>query len=104
MNEYDRLLRLSERLQSEYPDGTRVMSLCMGEDMHRIPDGTKGTIYHIDSMAQIHVNWDNGSTVPINPEVDSFRTLTAAELAEEQAEKEAQNESPDEDEAPTMSM
>ena len=106
MNEYDRLLRLSERLKAEYPVGTRVMCLCMGEDMHRIPDGTKGTIFHIDSMAQIHVKWDNGSGVPLNPDVDSFRTLTAAELAEEQAQQEnpTEDEGQDEGEAPVMSM
>jgi hypothetical protein len=86
MNEYDRLLRLSKRLSESYPKGTRVMCLSMGEDMHRIPDGTKGTVFHVDSMSQIHVNWDNGSGVPLNPDVDSFRTLTAAEIAEEQTQ------------------
>ena len=56
------------------------------------------------------MKWDNGRSLGICTEVDSIRTLTAAELAEEQAEKEEQQENPtednapDEDEAPVMSM
>lgn len=35
MNEWDRLHRQAERYKAEYPSGTRIMLLSMGEDIHR---------------------------------------------------------------------
>lgn len=49
-------------------------------------------------MAQIHMEWDNGRTLPLNSDEDSFRKLTAEELTEEQ------NDGMDEDNAPVMGM
>ena len=56
------------------------------------------------------MKWDNGRSLGICTEVDSIRTLTAAELAEEQAQQEnptvdeGEDEGHDEGEAPVMSM
>ena len=47
---------------------------------------------------KIFMHWDNGRTLPLNSDVDSFRKLTAEELAEEQ-----ENEI-DEDNGPVMGM
>lgn len=49
-------------------------------------------------MAQIHMKWDNGRTLPLNSDEDAFRTLTDEELAEEQ------NNGMDESSAPVMGM
>ena len=52
------------------------------------------------------MKWDNGRTLSLCSDADSFRTLTAAELAEEQAQQEnpTVDEGQDEGEAPVMSM
>lgn len=70
--------------------------------------GTRGTVDHVDDGGNIHMKWDNGRTLSLCSDADSFRTLTAAELAEEQAERQqdspTEDEGQDEDEAPVMSM
>lgn len=60
-------------LKQQYKEGTRVILYNMaGEDM---PVGLKGTIKLVDGIGQIHVNWDNGSTLPINTELDTFSII-----------------------------
>lgn len=41
-------------------------------DPHPVPPHTAGTIKFVDDMKQIHVNWENGRTLAVIPEVDSF--------------------------------
>ena len=38
---------------------------------------------HVDDQANMHMKWDNGRTLALDPEHDSFRKLTKQELAEE---------------------
>ena len=64
MNEYERLRRQAEGLRSMYPPGTRVECLCMNDPFAPVPSGTKGSVMFVDDIAQIHVNWDNGSSLP----------------------------------------
>lgn len=60
-------------LKEQYKEGTRVILYNMaGEDMLI---GLKGTIKLVDDIGQIHVNWDNGSTLPINTELDTFSII-----------------------------
>lgn len=80
MNEYERLHRLAERHRETYPPGTRIMLLHMNDPYSPVESGTRGTVELIDSMAQIHMKWDNGRTLPLNSDEDSFRILTAEEL------------------------
>ena len=35
-------------------------------------DGLEGTVYNVDDIGQIHVRWDNGSSLALNYEEDSF--------------------------------
>ncbi len=98
MNEYERLRRLAERHRQSYPPGTRLMLLDMNDPYAPVPPYTKGTVAFIDDMAQIHMKWDNGRTLPLNSDEDAFRTLTDEELAEEQ------NNGMDESSAPVMGM
>lgn len=66
-----------------YPPGTRILMEHM-DDKFAVPDGTWGTVDHVDDAGQIHMRWDNGRTLAIVPQVDSFRKLTKDELAQEQ--------------------
>ena len=37
--------------------------------------GVCGTVVAVDDIGQLHVDWDNGSSLAINPEVDGFSLL-----------------------------
>lgn len=101
MNEYERLRRLTERHKQAYPPGTRLELIDMNDPYAPIPPGSRGTVKFIDDMAQIHMKWDNGRSLPLNSDEDSFRKLTQEELAEEQ---ETQDDGIDEDNSPVMGM
>lgn len=75
------------KLKQEYPHGTRIVLNYM-DDKWAVPPGTRGTVDHVDDAGQVHPIWDNGRTLAIVPEIDSFRKLTEQELREEQQLKE----------------
>ena len=64
-----------EYLKRQYPPGTRVLD-SMGDDPRPIPAGTKGTVIAVDDIGQLHVNFDNGRSLGICPEVDSFHKIS----------------------------
>lgn len=90
MSEWDRLYKQSQRIKEQYPVGTRIMLMHMGQDIRRIEDGTKGTVRLVDDIGTLFCNFDNGRRLGIIPEEDSFRKLTREELLEEQSEKTSQ--------------
>ena len=60
----------AERVSEEYMRGTRVvLSEMAGED--KMPKGLRGTVTSVDDIGQIHVAWDNGSSLALS-EGDSF--------------------------------
>ncbi len=63
-----------ERIKKTYPKGTRI-ELDFMDDIKALPVGTIGTVNHVDDIGQIHVLWDNGSTLPLNMEVDEFHII-----------------------------
>ena len=54
-----------------YPKGTKV-ELHHMDDPFAPPSGTKGTVMFVDDIGQIHVKWENGSSLALIPNVDSF--------------------------------
>ena len=58
-----------------YPKGTRIELIYMNDPYSPVPDGTKGTVTHVDDMGQIHMKWDNGRTLALVPQEDSFRKI-----------------------------
>mgnify|MGYP001154357764 CR=1 FL=1 len=89
MNEWDRLHRQAKRYKVEYPPGTRIMLLSMGEDVHRVKDNTRGTVLAVDDIG-------TGAMLGVIPGEDSFRKLTEEELAEEQEQDQDMDEDEDE--------
>lgn len=83
MQDFDRLNRIAKRLQERYHRGTRIVLLSMGNDPNPILPGTRGTVNVVDDIATVHCTFDNGRTLGIAYGEDSFRALTAEELAEE---------------------
>lgn len=67
-----------------YPPGTRLELIEMGDDPRPVASGTRGTVKVVDDMGSIHMQWDNGRTLALIPDEDRFRKLTQAEIAQEQ--------------------
>ena len=62
-----------EQLRKQYPKGTKLQMITMRNEKYHVPPGTVGEVTHIDDMGNIHICWQNGSSLAIIPEVDSFR-------------------------------
>lgn len=45
------------------------------EGERNMPSGLKGKVCYVDDAGQIHVNWENGSSLAVLPEVDSFHKI-----------------------------
>ena len=61
-------------LCEKYPTGTIVKLISMN-DVQSPPVGTIGEVTLIDDMGSVHVNWQNGSTLALIPDVDSWEIL-----------------------------
>ena len=65
-----------EFYKEHYPVGTRVQLDSMGDDPNPVPNGTKGTVSFVDDIGTVFVNFDNGRSLGICPEVDKFHKIT----------------------------
>lgn len=61
-----------EYYKKAYPVGTRIRLLHMEDPYSPIPDGMTGSVTHVDDMGTLHMKWDNGRSLGICPDVDSF--------------------------------
>ena len=86
---YRQLEQAAIRLRKQFPIGTRIELISMGDDPRPIEAGTRGTVRGVDDMASVMVDWDNGRGLSLVYGEDSFRALTMEEL---QAEKEAKEQ------------
>ncbi|MBO5065277.1 MAG: DUF4314 domain-containing protein [Clostridia bacterium] len=92
MSSFENMSRYAERMQKQYPEGTRLLLNSMNDPYAPVPPGTRGTVNFVDDAGQIHMKWDNGRTLAIVPSEDDFRKLTDEELAEEsEIEEESEN-------------
>ena len=83
MNNWTRLQEQARFYKDQYPPGTRLKLISMGEDIHRVPDNTRGTVKAVDDIGTLHCVFDNGRSLGLVPGEDHFRKLTEAELSEE---------------------
>lgn len=58
-------------IKKKYTKGMRVRLISMQGESY-MPCGIQGTISFVDDIGQIHVQWDNGSMLALNVDVDSF--------------------------------
>ncbi len=84
MIDSERTRRLAAMYKEEYPPGTRILLLRMGDDPRPVEDNTRGTVITVDDIGTLHCSFDNGRSLGVVPGEDSFRKLTSDELAEEQ--------------------
>ena len=67
-----------EKLREMYPEGTKIILQEMqGES--QMAKGLKGTVTHVDDAGQIHMRWENGSSLALNVEVDTFKKIEPEE-------------------------
>lgn len=65
---------LSYRQQNIEYKGKRIRCIHMNDE-YPVPDGTEGTVNHVDDLGTIHVNWDNGSTLGLVQGVDRYQFI-----------------------------
>lgn len=63
-----------EIIKQKYKSGMCVQLDYM-DDTHAPVIGTKGIIDYVDDAGQIHVNWENGSGLPLIPQEDRFHVV-----------------------------
>lgn len=51
-----------ERIKEKYPKGTPIRLYSM-EGEHTVPPGSRGVVDHVDDIGQIHMKWENGSSL-----------------------------------------
>ncbi len=54
--------------------GTKIRLINM-RDEPQMPFGLLGTVEFVDDANQIHVKWENGSSLALVPEVDQFEII-----------------------------
>ena len=62
------------QLREQFPAGTRVELVKM-DDPQALPVGTKGTVYGVDDIGNIMVEWDNGCGLSVAYGEDICRKL-----------------------------
>lgn len=61
-------------LREKYPAGTTVQLISM-DDKQAPPVGTIGEVQFVDDIGNVHVKWQNGSSLAMIPGVDSVAIL-----------------------------
>lgn len=74
MNEFSRLANVAKVNKTRYPIGTKIKLIYM-EDNYAVPSGTIGTVTCVDDIGQIHMKWENGSSLALNTNIDRFEVI-----------------------------
>lgn len=54
-----------EQIKKMYPEGTKIKLNYMKDNYNPVPNGTLGVVDHVDDAGQIHVKWENGSSLAL---------------------------------------
>lgn len=76
-----------ERVKEQYPKGTPIRLYSM-EGEQTVPPGSRGVVDHVDDIGQIHMKWENGSSLALNVEEDRFDIITQQDELCEKKEQE----------------
>ena len=71
--------------KAAYPAGIRIELNYLCNDERDMPKGLRGTVVGVDDQPALLMHWDNGRSLSIFPNEDSFRKLTKEEISQEQA-------------------
>ena len=67
-----------DQLRKKYTVGTKLQLLSMWNQTYPVLPGTVGEVTHIDDAGSIHMRWENGSSLALIPEIDSFQIVSEA--------------------------
>lgn len=68
--------------------GTVIQCNHMRDPSHPVPDGTRGIVEKVDDAGLVHVKWENGSGLNLDPLVDDFEVIEdELDLGENQQEE-----------------
>lgn len=70
-------MKLKE-IREMYPEGTQIVLTEMAGES-QMPYGLKGTVKFVDDAGQIHMSWENGSSLALNIYEDTFEKVAAPE-------------------------
>ena len=73
---------IPEKIRRNYTPGTRIVLDSMNTP-EAPPAGTKGTVTAVDDIGTIHVNWDDGSALPVMLIGDSCSAVDEIHVADE---------------------
>ena len=65
----------AEYYKKIYPAGTRIKLISMDDPYSPVKSGMTGTVIHVDDMGTLHMKWDNGRTLGLCPDMDSFTVI-----------------------------
>lgn len=77
-------------LKEKYTAGTKIRLNSMERELD-MPSGLEGEVYHVDDIGKIHMKWENGRTLPLNTETDSFSVITQENMQEVAKEERKMN-------------
>ena len=69
---------MAAKKNNDISKGARIKLIKMNDPYAPVPPGTLGTVKHIDSAGQLHMEWDNGRTLALVPGVDRFYVIPSA--------------------------
>ena len=78
-----------EAVKAAFPIGTRIKLNSLCNDEPGMPNGLRGTVVGVDDQPALMMKWDNGRTLSLLPDEDSFRKLTSEEIEAEIQEQES---------------
>ena len=64
-----------EQIKKMYPEGTKIKLNYMKDNYNPVPNGTLGVVDHVDDAGQIHVKWENGSSLALLYDEDDFEII-----------------------------
>ena len=64
-----------KQLRKMYPAGTKIQLISMRDEKYPVLPGTIGEVVHVDDLGNVHMKWQNGSSLALIPEVDSFKVV-----------------------------
>lgn len=67
-----------EFIKETYPKGTRIRLTRMAGESD-MPSGLMGTVDFVDDAGQLQMTWDNGRSLALVPDEDSFITVAPPE-------------------------
>lgn len=61
---------IKELVSAIYPEGTRIRLIKTTDPYTHLVPGDMGTVRFVDDAGQIHISWDNHSSIAMIPGVD----------------------------------